>query len=62
IMTGSFEHHFGSAAGAFWVFAVICLFTFFFCWRLVPETKGKTLEEIASWWEPRASAVVKELT
>ncbi|MFZ0908859.1 MAG: sugar porter family MFS transporter [Candidatus Acidiferrales bacterium] len=60
IMTGFFERHFGSAAGAFWVFAGICLFTFYFCWRLVPETKGKTLEEIASWWEPN-SKVAKEL-
>jgi SP family arabinose:H+ symporter-like MFS transporter len=50
VMTASFERNFGSAAGAFWVFALICLGTLVFCWRMVPETKGRTLEEIEKWW------------
>ena len=50
VMTASFERNFGSAAGAFWVFALICLGTLVFCWRMVPETKGRTLEEIERWW------------
>jgi sugar porter (SP) family MFS transporter len=50
VMTAAFERRFGSAAGAFWVFAVICLGTLVFCWRMVPETKGRTLEEIEKWW------------
>ena len=37
-------------SGAFWLYAVICIFTFGFVWRAVPETKGKTLEEIERSW------------
>jgi MFS transporter, SP family, arabinose:H+ symporter len=34
----------------FWIFGAMSLFTFFFTMRLVPETKGKSLEEIESLW------------
>jgi len=34
------------AAGAFWMFAGVNLFAFFFVWRYVPETRGLTLEAI----------------
>ncbi|MBI2843666.1 MAG: sugar porter family MFS transporter [Armatimonadetes bacterium] len=40
----------GSPAGAFWAYAVVCICAFIFGWRMVPETKGRTLEEIASSW------------
>ena len=33
-------------AGTFWTFAAICLPAFFFVWKVMPETKGRTLEEI----------------
>jgi MFS family permease len=33
-------------AGAFWLYSAICLAGFFFVLRRVPETKGKTLEQI----------------
>jgi SP family xylose:H+ symportor-like MFS transporter len=33
-------------AGTFWIYAVICLSGFFFVLARVPETKGKTLEQI----------------
>ncbi len=36
------------AAGTFWVYAVICLFGFLFIHKNLPETKGKSLEEIES--------------
>ena len=50
-LNGYFKDHYGSPAGVFWLFAGVCVFSFFFCWRLVPETKGRTLEEIASSWK-----------
>ena len=34
------------AAGTFWTYAVICFAGFLFIWRCIPETRGKTLEEI----------------
>ncbi|HTQ39491.1 MAG TPA: sugar porter family MFS transporter [Pirellulales bacterium] len=34
------------AAGTFWLYAVICAFGFVFILRALPETKGRTLEEI----------------
>jgi MFS family permease len=33
-------------AGTFWTYAGVCLAGFFFVYLRVPETKGKTLEEI----------------
>ncbi len=39
-----------TVSGAFWVYAAMCVFTFFFVWRFTVETKGKTLEEIERSW------------
>ncbi len=39
-----------SATGAFFIYAGMCVVTFFIVWRWVPETKGRTLEEIERWW------------
>ena len=33
-------------SGSFWTFSGICLLGLLFCWRALPETKGKTLEEL----------------
>lgn len=50
LLGGHFERTSGTPAGVFWIFGVVCVGAFFFCWRVVPETKGRTLEEIARWW------------
>ncbi len=45
----------GSIGGAFWLFTGVCLLAFLFGLLMMPETKGRTLEEIAgSWMKPRS--------
>jgi MFS family permease len=39
-----------TAAGVFLLYAVVCIAAFLFVWRKVPETKGRTLEEIEQIW------------
>lgn len=39
-------------AGAFCVYASLCILTVIFVWRGAPETKGRTLEEIENLWRP----------
>jgi MFS transporter, SP family, arabinose:H+ symporter len=38
-------------AGTFWTFAVLCSPALIITWKLVPETKGKSLEEIERFWK-----------
>lgn len=38
------------SAGTFWVYACVCVAGFLFIFRRLPETKGKTLEEIETQW------------
>jgi sugar porter (SP) family MFS transporter len=40
-------------SGAFWIYGGIGLFTLAFCWKLVPETKGKRLEDIQAYFQER---------
>jgi hypothetical protein len=42
-----------SPTGAFLVYAGFCLVTFGLVWWIVPETKGRTLEEIEQSWLKR---------
>lgn len=50
IMAGFSERTIGSIAGIFGVFAFICVLSFIFGLKLLPETKGRTLEDIAKSW------------
>ena len=45
----SLIHAIGTST-TFWLYAVIGVIALIFCWRLVPETKGKTLEQIEAYW------------
>jgi hypothetical protein len=45
-----------SQTGAFWFYGAIGLVTLWFCWRFVPETKGRSLEQINDIFETRARA------
>ncbi|MCW1963517.1 sugar porter family MFS transporter [Chryseobacterium viscerum] len=38
-------------AYTFWIYMTVAIITFFFIWKMIPETKGKTLEEIERNWE-----------
>jgi SP family arabinose:H+ symporter-like MFS transporter len=50
MLIGWSQRHLGSPAGAFWVFTLVCMCSTLFGWRMLPETKGRTLEEIAGSW------------
>ena len=50
IMTDYSDKLIGPVGGAFWLFSAICIFAFLFGWKMLPETKGRTLEEIAASW------------
>ncbi len=39
-----------SPAGVFWLFGVMCLPYLYITWKLVPETTGKSLEDIERMW------------
>jgi sugar porter (SP) family MFS transporter len=43
-------------SGAFFFYAAICVLTFFFCLRFVPETNGKHLEDIQAIFAERAGS------
>ncbi len=49
-LAGLSERIFGSEFGIFLVYAIICVITAIFVWRMLPETRGKSLEEISAFW------------
>ena len=50
MLIGSSQRHLRSPAGAFWVFTLVCVCSTLFGWRMLPETRGRSLEEIARSW------------
>ncbi|GLI06153.1 arabinose-proton symporter [Paenibacillus tyrfis] len=58
IVSQSFPPMLNTAGPAmtFWIFGALSLVTFLFTWRVVPETKGKSLEEIEAVWSAKAKA------
>ena len=40
-----------SSGGTYWFYGVMSVLSFFFVWKMVPETKGKTLEEMEALWK-----------
>ena len=47
-LTASFNHGF-----AYWIYGVMGILSALFIWKMVPETKGKTLEEIEKTWKKK---------
>ncbi len=37
--------------GTYWLFTLICVVCFIFIWKKVPETRGKTFEQIQAFWQ-----------
>ena len=50
ILTNWFDKTFGNPGGAYWIFASICMGCVLFTWRVIPETKGLSLEQIGKFW------------
>jgi sugar porter (SP) family MFS transporter len=44
----------------FWIYAVMAAAMFLFTWRVVPETKGRTLEEIEKLWRRSGNTIVQK--
>ncbi len=40
-----------SSAATYWFYGVMSVLSFIFVWKMVPETKGKTLEQIEKIWK-----------
>jgi SP family arabinose:H+ symporter-like MFS transporter len=49
-MVDWFKTAFGTPAMAFWIYAIVSAAAFVFSLVVVPETKGRTLEEIGASW------------
>ncbi len=47
-MGESFGHFFAYA-----LYGVVCIVAAIFVWKIVPETKGKTLEDMTALWKNR---------
>jgi len=45
-LTNQFHHGF-----SYWIYGIMGILSALFMWKLVPETKGKTLEEIEQFWK-----------
>ncbi len=40
-----------SSGGTYWFYGIMSIISFFFVWKMIPETKGKTLEEMENMWK-----------
>ena len=49
--------HGAGASVTFLVFALFSTYAFFLTWKKIPETKGKSLEEIEKFWQLEATSV-----
>jgi sugar porter (SP) family MFS transporter len=48
-----------SASGVFWLFGVMCLPYLYITWKFVPETTGKSLEDIERMWKKNRFEKIK---
>lgn len=48
VLTAKFHHGF-----SYWIYGIMGVVSALFIWKLVPETKGKTLEQIEGFWNKK---------
>jgi len=60
ILSNLSEEVFGSEFGIFLIYALVCLITAVFVWYVLPETKGKSLEQISALWIKKKQVEVLE--
>lgn len=51
VLTNAFHHGF-----AYWIYGIMGILAALFVWKFVPETKGKTLEEMEGVWKETAGS------
>lgn len=54
-LTDKFHHGF-----SYWIYGIMGVLSAIFMWKLVPETKGKTLEEIEHLWKKKPQQTVED--
>ena len=54
-LTDKFHHGF-----SYWIYGVMGILSAVFIWKLVPETKGKTLEEIEGLWKKKPKQTMEQ--
>lgn len=54
-LNGIFHHGF-----AYWIYGIMGLLAALFMWKIVPETKGRSLEEMEELWEKSPAEAIKE--
>lgn len=50
MLTDWFDTRFNSSAGVYWIFFGICIACALFSYKMIPETKGLSLEKISEFW------------
>jgi MFS transporter, SP family, xylose:H+ symportor len=44
---------------SYWIYGVMSILAALFVWRIVPETKGRSLEQMQAMWQPAASTLTR---
>jgi SP family xylose:H+ symportor-like MFS transporter len=42
---------------AYWIYGVMGILAALFVWKFVPETKGRTLEQMGTIWRPAGKSI-----
>ncbi|TAN13483.1 MAG: MFS transporter [Chitinophagaceae bacterium] len=59
ILTHWFNSRFNNTSGVYWIFFCICIGCLIFSYKMIPETKGFTLDQIGEFWRAHSSGIRK---